>query len=386
MESKNWSQFLRRLQSVRLTDAESASLRHKLERLVRGESIDRHGWRRWKTILIPHRLQLMPILSVIIAAAVVVSSGVAAAAESARPGDPLYQWKVGVNEEVRAAFSFSSEARANWDMRRLERRLEEAEALAASGRLDATAQAAIEASFKHGEMKIRALIDRMAADGHEQAARLSSNLEATLHAHQSILTRLSATATSAAEQGGTASISIVTTVESAAAAAAEVRIKHEAAVASARPNLEAAATRRLKAANHKIAEVEKFIAKWEDRLGTEVVAEAKVKLESAKDLVAEGQAKLEADEFAEAFRLFQRAHMLAQEAKLLVRVRQALNINISVKLNANASPRPNVNITPPSIHRPRPLPIPRPQRPQPPESIISNTNMRIQSLFDLTAP
>ena len=70
--------------------------------------------------------------------------GVSLAAEGALPGDLLYPVKVGVNEEVRAAVSFSAEAKTEWDARRLERRLEEAEKLAHKKEFNAEARARVE--------------------------------------------------------------------------------------------------------------------------------------------------------------------------------------------------------------------------------------------------
>lgn len=62
--------------------------------------------------------------------AIVALSGVSYAAEDALPGDSLYSIKVNVNEEARLLFAFSDEASAKWEIRRAERRLEEAITLA----------------------------------------------------------------------------------------------------------------------------------------------------------------------------------------------------------------------------------------------------------------
>ncbi len=62
--------------------------------------------------------------------AIVALSGVSYAAEDALPGDSLYAIKVNVNEEARLLFAFSDEASAKWEIRRAERRLEEAITLA----------------------------------------------------------------------------------------------------------------------------------------------------------------------------------------------------------------------------------------------------------------
>lgn len=76
-----------------------------------------------------------------------LGGGVSAIAETSLPGDVLYPIKVNVNEEVRAGLAFSNEADARFDIRRAERRLEEAHKLALKGEFNAEAKSKIEASF-----------------------------------------------------------------------------------------------------------------------------------------------------------------------------------------------------------------------------------------------
>ena len=65
----------------------------------------------------------MPII--LILALMFGGGGISYAAEGAVPGDALYPIKVSVNEEVRDLVAFSPEAKADWETRRLERRLAE---------------------------------------------------------------------------------------------------------------------------------------------------------------------------------------------------------------------------------------------------------------------
>ncbi len=62
--------------------------------------------------------------------AIIALSGVSYAAEGSLPGDSLYTVKVKINEEARLLFAFSDEASAKWEIRRAERRLDEAITLA----------------------------------------------------------------------------------------------------------------------------------------------------------------------------------------------------------------------------------------------------------------
>jgi len=78
---------------------------------------------------------LHPLPFVALLLILVVTTSTAAAAEGALPGDFLYPIKVHVNEEVRSALTFDTSKRADWEIERAERRIEEATQLAVEDRL-----------------------------------------------------------------------------------------------------------------------------------------------------------------------------------------------------------------------------------------------------------
>lgn len=63
------------------------------------------------------------------------TGGVSYAAESAVPGDLLYPVKTQLNEPVQGFFHFSPEAKMEWEMEQMERRLEEAQILTSQGQI-----------------------------------------------------------------------------------------------------------------------------------------------------------------------------------------------------------------------------------------------------------
>ena len=67
---------------------------------------------------------------------VLVSSGTVSAAQGALPGDLLYPVKVSINEKVEVALAPTPAAKAEVQARLADRRVEEAQTLAAQGRLD----------------------------------------------------------------------------------------------------------------------------------------------------------------------------------------------------------------------------------------------------------
>ena len=139
------------------------------------------------------------IITLLIAA--VVGGGTSMVAENALPGDLLYPVKISINEEVRAALAFSGGAKADWEARRAERRLEEAAKLAEKGELKAEVLAKIESNFSAHADRVKTRIQEMEARGQTKAAvDLATKFEQSLQSHQDILVKLSAKA----EAGGRA--------------------------------------------------------------------------------------------------------------------------------------------------------------------------------------
>ena len=109
--------------------------------------------------------------------------GTSFAAEQSLPGDPLYAFKVGVNESVRGAFTFGAEADAQWEIEKIERRAREKMELEAQAELTTTAEAEIESRSQTSADKVEAIIVRLQAEGKAEAATsLEGGLNTALNA------------------------------------------------------------------------------------------------------------------------------------------------------------------------------------------------------------
>src|SRR3989344_1739521 len=136
-------------------------------------------------------------MGIILAIALVFSGGVSLAANNAIPGDFLYPVKVSINEEVRGTLSLSTEAKAKWEARLAERRLEESAELEVKGKLNAETQANLEERFQAHMERIRELIIKLEEKGNfEAAAAITTGIEA------SIRNRLNAAASANANAEG----------------------------------------------------------------------------------------------------------------------------------------------------------------------------------------
>ena len=130
----------------------------------------------------------MPILIIL---GLLTGGSVSFAAENTIPGDALFPVKVYINESVRGAVAVSSQAKAEWELRLIERRLQEVEKLAvepeASTEAKDTAQRNLEKYTERVKERISRLEDE---DNSEDALIVAEHLTEVLREHESILNAL----------------------------------------------------------------------------------------------------------------------------------------------------------------------------------------------------
>jgi hypothetical protein len=137
----------------------------------------------------------MPLIAVIIVGALVLGGGASLAAQDSLPGSLLYPIKVNLNENIQGAFSLSNTARADWDIKVVQTRLNEAVQLASEGKLSASAQATIDNNFDSHTYDIGAIIARLKASGDDSdATAVANKFKATLTAQQALLNNSSVSA------------------------------------------------------------------------------------------------------------------------------------------------------------------------------------------------
>ena len=120
----------------------------------------------------------------------VVGSSTAYAAEGAVPGDLLYPLKINVNEPMRATLALSSESKAIWHADAAERRMKEAEVLAARGTLTADVKAELEKNFDAHATEVETIVEAFGEDDPVIAADISTRLGSSIAAHSAVIARL----------------------------------------------------------------------------------------------------------------------------------------------------------------------------------------------------
>jgi hypothetical protein len=112
----------------------------------------------------------MPFIAIALLIAAALGGGTALAAQQSLPGDPLWGFKVHVNEGVQGALSTSHQSKADWDIAAIQSRLAEAQTLEAQGKLDAQTQSDIAANFNEHAQGAEDAISKLEAAGNAAAA------------------------------------------------------------------------------------------------------------------------------------------------------------------------------------------------------------------------
>lgn len=172
-------------QNIRLSHDEKAIMRAKIF-----ETIDAAKYAPAPSSYVLFSFSLRSVVALSLVLVVLVGSGTAYAAQGALPGGALYPVKIYVNEAVAEVLAVSDEAKLSLHTSLAQERLEEAETLAAEGRLDATVTAQIETNFEghvaEADKLAQALEERDPGAGVEAKITLDSSLSA----HGSILAHI----------------------------------------------------------------------------------------------------------------------------------------------------------------------------------------------------
>ncbi len=188
--NKNFKQLMKQSRAIALRDTDREQMRTHFVNLLGLDADSVKPRTFWHTILISHRHAGIAFGLVILLIA--ATTGVAAAAEGSIPGDTLYPIKIHVTEELRSALARKPESKAEWETKRVERRLSEAEKVITNTKKpNPQALKTIQANIVTHTQKIQQSIDEMERKGQvKAAAQASSDIEAPLNAHKQILREL----------------------------------------------------------------------------------------------------------------------------------------------------------------------------------------------------
>lgn len=307
----------RSFSKIRLTARERAEVRHTLVNFMQQyplpESADQP---RMHLFLRPIAITLA-ILVVITTA----GAGISYAAERSLPGSPLYAIKINVNEKIQGALASTPQAQAQWNVQRIERRLEEAEQLIAGNRLDIRTSTALADAVTENTRSIRlqlgqALKEKRILD----AANLQANLRATLSAHATMIDRI-ATHDNTDEVKKPLSLALVSPAN-------DVTYENEATSSTTTntivPTRPSDTKKKKQEAEKKLQEATVQMSNSTSALDAETAHDVNDLLSQANESQNQAANELKNGDNGNAFGLYQKMHRLAQEAQHLIDARGKL--------------------------------------------------------------
>ncbi len=175
------------LSKLRLSDAERSTMREVLITRMRSTqatpSIPSPYGGFFMTLTFQRTAAFIAVFAVFVSGA----GGVSLAAEESVPGDAIYALKVNVNEPLYTLTAVTPSAKAAVATSRTERRLKEAEVLAARGSLDESAVAELSERFHASAEEAASHIDELSEKAPEKGIDASVELESVLSAHGRII-------------------------------------------------------------------------------------------------------------------------------------------------------------------------------------------------------
>lgn len=146
-------------------------------------------------------------ISVLVMGGLLMGSSVSFAAEGAVPGNILYPVKVRINENVRGAVTITPKAKAEWEIRLVERRLEEVEKLAVTPGVSSEVRKIAQENLSAYTQKVKDHIAKFEDDDDsENALATAELLVGTLRTHESVIVNISAVVGSVFGENATTTI------------------------------------------------------------------------------------------------------------------------------------------------------------------------------------
>jgi hypothetical protein len=239
--------------------------------------------------------------------------GVSYSAESALPGDFLYPVKIYANEKTKGFIAVTDKMEAGFMVKSADHRLLEVEKLAEKNKLTKEALADLQNRFYENIKNFKEISQKMEEKDQKKASLVRSDMESVLDAHRELLKKK--TGTNNASYGDNLKNLLVNMDKEFKNISEKRRFSEEKAVEGNATDAKSGEEDALRAAEKKIAEMQKILNSENGARGD--VAGAKEKLKEAVAHLAEGKAKLDIPAYEDAFALFRRAEREAVSAKLI---------------------------------------------------------------------
>lgn len=310
------------------------------------------------TPLLRRFFRMVPSVAFLSAILLLTTGGMSVAAQGSIPGDLLYPVKIRV-ENIESAFVFGTQNRAQFEVSRTTKRLEEVTELAIhkniSNKLIMEAQVRLERQVQ----TTSDTIDAVALENKELALETALQLSSTLEAHKAVLDQLGPKADSIVKpQIQDAINSIVQTSDSVQNAVSSLSKQSRANTIATKtqPDLKENSLAKLESAKKKLNETWELVIKLpEDSL---VRIQAEDKLLSAQDALTNAELDIELAGYDSAITGIQAGSKLTAETIALLETAKNTTTAVQQILDTTQTASPSQLIDPSKSTKPTPLTSP----------------------------
>lgn len=321
------------IKSTTLSAHDKATMRTEIIKFMEKNPVKKNSFLKIASLVNPFTLLSKP--APLFALLIVLSTGIGTsyASDTALPGDVLYPVKIYVNEGVRSLVVFTPESRAQWEVERASRRLEEASKLVALGTMDSQRRAGVESHFADSVVLVDKRIKDLTQAGNDDAAfEVSSRFESALRAHEEILNRLRER-----EKAQNSEVeNFIKNVDRQAEHARTIRVTFE--VKGTKSN-QAAVERKLAALQTDVTVGKAFIAAQSGSLSDKSQTRVQEALARVDAAISQAHSAIDANDVSRAFIQMQSAQRELTQAKMLARSLVDLSIDLPVRTGEQVVPR-----------------------------------------------
>lgn len=338
--NKNSEKLISVIKEMRMTESEKAVVRHNISFFIKHNSsaISEKKYRPAHASPYFSRLSFPWMKTVALALVVMIAGGgsLAYASADSLPGDFLYNAKINFTEELVAATKMTPETRIKYQEARVEKRLNEVDAMLKNGTMTENRRALAEAVL---QKQLDALSQKMESLPENKKAAIvlktASTLTPSLQAHGEAMRQLSIKSKNAD--------AIISRIENGIRTMSE---KEDAELArtdgESDHNLSVLAQSNISIAQSRVNEVNSLLPDTASSPGKDMAALANAKIAELNSLLAQSKEKIHSGDYKEALRLSQQAYKMAEKIQLKINLRK--NLGVSVDENAEIKALSNKNM------------------------------------------
>ncbi len=188
MDNQKFKKGIEELRNIRLKDGEKSIGLARLRAYMKNNPapVESPFWQPINTFFFRNAAVYMVLLCL-----AVLSGGVIKASENSLPGDLLYPVKINVSEPLESAIIFNPVDKVNWEIEKIDLRMEEAENLAVSGNLNEENLGQIENNIDSHSAAFSDRVKEEEDKGNSQAVEDAKiNLENNMDVHIRVLDKI----------------------------------------------------------------------------------------------------------------------------------------------------------------------------------------------------